>query len=240
MLNYKKMMFGRTAASVGRIDAETARMNTAESRPALLTRKALEQSPLYSEALGIDLAGGGEEAWFAWFIASQLYGGRIAELTAARTFAVFAEEGLLSADAIVTAGRAYLINPVMRRGGYVRYDNRKAEQILRACGTLIERYGGRAGGLHDAATDAADLESRLRRLYGVGPVTANIFLRELRLVWLKADPEPMPIVAQLGRVVDVDTTVYDRKTLAFVRLEAGLLRHRRQLEWRIGAQGSIR
>lgn len=208
-------------------------MITTQPSPVALTREALEHSQLYSEALGIDLAGGGEPAWFSWFIASQLYGGRIAESTAAKTFAVFAEKNLLSATAIVAAGRDYLINPVMRLGGYVRYDNRKSEQILRACATLIENYDGRAAGLHAAAADAPDLEARLRRLYGVGPVTANIFLRELRPVWAKADPEPMPILAELARVVGIDISAYDRKTLTFVRLEAGLLRHRRQLEWRI-------
>jgi hypothetical protein len=34
--------------------------------------------------------------------------------------------------------------------------------------------------------------------YGVGEVTANIFLRELRPYWKKADPEPLPIVRRLA------------------------------------------
>ena len=102
----------------------------------MLSSEDLEQSPLYSEALGIDLASRREEAVFAWFLASQLYGGRIAESIAERTYGVFAAEGLLSPDAIIAAGRERLINPVMRRGGYVRYDNRKIDQILRACHTI--------------------------------------------------------------------------------------------------------
>lgn len=216
-------------------------MVKAERRPLSLTRESLEHSQLYSEALDIDLAGGSESACFSWFVASQLYGGRIAEATAAKTYAVFAEEKLLSPRAIMDAGRDYLINPVMRRGGYVRYDNRKAEQILRACRTLIDDYEGRITALHAAAADAADLEARLKGIYGVGPVTANIFLRELRPFWTKADPAPLPVVAELGLVLGIDTAAYDRKALPFVRLEAGLLRHRRQLEWRIsGPDASAR
>jgi hypothetical protein len=201
----------------------------------VLKREDLEQSQLYSEALGIDLAAGGDEAAFAWFLASLLYGGRIAESIAERTYAVFAAEGLLSPAAIIAAGREHLINPVMRRGGYVRYDNRKVDQILRACHTISEDYGGRLGALHEAAADVADLEARLKAIYGIGPVTANIFLRELRPVWAKADPAPLPVVAGLARVLGIDLAAYDRKDLRFVRLEAGLLRHRRQLEWRIEA-----
>src|SRR5512134_759114 len=148
--------------------------NLGDNRRVVLTREDLEQSQLYSEVLGIDLASGGDDAGFAWFLASQLYGGRIAESIAERTYTVFATEGLLSPAAIIAAGREYLINPVMRRGGYVRYDNRKVDQILRACHTIIEEYGGRVSALHEAAADACDLEARLKAVYGIGPVTANI------------------------------------------------------------------
>ena len=87
--------------------------------------------------------------------------------------------------------------------------------------------------LHEAAADATDLEARLKAIYGIGPVTANIFLRELRPVWAKADPAPLPVVVDLAGVQGIDLRDYDRKSLRFVRVEAGLLRHRRQLEWRI-------
>lgn len=199
----------------------------------MLSREDLEGAQLYSEALGIDLASGTDKAVFAWFLASQLYGGRIAESIAERTYGVFAAEGLLSPAVIIGAGREHLINPVMRRGGYVRYDNRKVDQILRACHTIGDEYGGRISSLHEAAADAADLEARLKAIYGIGPVTANIFLRELRPVWAKADPAPLPVVVDLAGVQGIDLRDYDRKSLRFVRVEAGLLRHRRQLEWRI-------
>lgn len=199
----------------------------------MLNRQDLEQSQLYSEALGIDLASTTEEAVFAWFLAGQLYGGRIAESIAERTYGVFAAEELLSPAAIIEAGREYLINPVMRRGGYVRYDNRKVDQILRACHTIGEEYGGRVTALHEAAADAPDLEARLKAIYGIGPVTANVFLRELRPFWAKADPAPLPVVLDLAEVLGIDLATYERKSLRFARVEAGLLRHRRQLEWRI-------
>jgi hypothetical protein len=41
------------------------------------------------------------------------------------------------------AGRDFLVYPVMREGGYVRYDVRKSRQVLRDCEMLIAGYGGR-------------------------------------------------------------------------------------------------
>ena len=76
----------------------------------------------------------------------------------------------------------------MREGGYVRYDGRKSTQVLRDCEMLIADYGGRLSRLHDAARDARDLEERLLAFYGVGPVTMNIFLRELRPFWARRIP----------------------------------------------------
>jgi NAD(P)-dependent dehydrogenase (short-subunit alcohol dehydrogenase family) len=41
------------------------------------------------------------------------------------------------------------------------------------------------GRLHEAAVGPADLEARLLAFHGVGPITVNIFLRELRPFWEK-------------------------------------------------------
>ena len=88
---------------------------------------------------------------------------------------------------ILAAGWDFLVYPVMREGGYIRYDGRKSTQVLRDCETLMTDYGGSLSRLHDAARDARDLEERLLAFYGVGPVTMNIFLREMRPFWAKAD-----------------------------------------------------
>ena len=116
----------------------------------------------------------------------------------------------------------------MREGGYVRYDGRKSTQVLRDCEALIDAYGGSLGRLHETARDAGDLEQRLLAFYGVGPVTTNIFLRELRPFWVKADPDPLPIVRRLAKRLSIDLARYRRKSLTFTRVEAGLIRHRRE------------
>lgn len=80
---------------------------------------------------------------------------------------------------------------ILDRGGYARYDFKTATKLLAASQALLEQYGGDLNTLHDAARDAADLEARLRNLAkGIGAVTVNIFLRELRGIWEKAHPFP--------------------------------------------------
>lgn len=185
---------------------------------------ALEESPLHSESLGIRLAARREREYFRWFLASLLLGARIGGTIAERTYRAFVDHELTTPQRILAAGWDYLVDPVMREGGYVRYDESKSRQILRDCEALIGEYGGRLSRLHARARDADDLERRLLAFHGVGPVTANIFLRELRPFWAKADPAPLPAVVALARKLGVDLGRYDRKSLRFVRLEAGLIR----------------
>lgn len=219
-------MAGHTIHGVNPERRGVARAGTAGR---LRARRALEQSLLYSEELGIDLAAGGDEVYFRWFLASLLFGGRISETTAKNTYRSFARHGLTRPRKIIDAGWDFLVHPVMRDGGYVRYDGRKSTQILRDCEALVAAYGGRLRRVHEAACDAQDLEQRLLGFFGVGPVTTNIFLRELRPYWAKADPDPLPVVVRLATRMSVNLTRYDRKSLTFSRVEAGLIRRRREL-----------
>ncbi len=192
----------------------------------------LKRSPLFSEELGIDLASGDEDQLFRWFLASLLYGGHIGEAIARRTYQAFSRHDLTTPRGILAAGWEFLVNPIMREGGYVRYDFSKSEQILRDCQTLVDEYDGRLWRVHELARDNGDLEARLLAFYGIGPVTANIFLRELRPFWPKADPSPLPVVTAVAHRLGFDLSRMRRKTLSFVRIEAGLIRMRRQYRGR--------
>jgi hypothetical protein len=161
-------------------------------------------------------------------LASLLFGARISEITAKNTYRSFVRHGLTGPRKILGAGWDFLVNPVMREGGYVRYDGRKSTQVLRDCEMLVADYGGRLSRLHDSARDPSELEQRLLAFYGVGPVTMNIFLRELRPFWTKANPDPLPSVKRLAKRLSIDLNRYPRKSMAFARVEAGLIRRRRE------------
>jgi hypothetical protein len=123
--------------------------------------RTLARSPLYSEELGIDLASGRERELFLWFLASVLFGQRISETIARHTYQAFTRHGLTTPQKVLDAGWDYLVNPVMREGGYVRYDESKSRKLLSACRKLIDEYGGKMGRLHEQAADRRDLEQRL-------------------------------------------------------------------------------
>jgi endonuclease III len=80
---------------------------------------------------------------------------------------------------------------ILDEGGYTRYDFKTADKLLEVMQNLSVMYNGMVSLIHEQAADSKELENRIRELgKGVGEVTANIFLRELRGVWEKADSNP--------------------------------------------------
>lgn len=157
-----------------------------EPSPVIAETRALIRAPLFSDELGIALARNTERECFKWFLASLLFGARISATIARNTIARSSRHGLVTPDAVLDAGWDY------REGGYVRYDGRKSTQVLRDCQALVSEYGGRVKQLDAQSRSPAELEQRLLAFYGVSPITANIFLRELRRFWKNADPAPCP------------------------------------------------
>jgi len=204
-------------------------MRARRSLPSPASAAALRRSRLYSEELGIELSRNTEKELFKWFLASILFGARISESIARHTYQSFARYRLLDPRRILAAGWDFLVNPVLREGGYVRYDEKTAREVLDNCAMLIAEYRGSLRRLHAAARDSKDLEARLLHFYGVGPVTVNIFLRELRPYWKKSDPEPLSLVRQLAARRGLDLDRHRRKSRTFARIEAGLIRSRKNV-----------
>lgn len=150
----------------------------------------------YAEQLGIDLSHGESAEIRKWFLAAMLFGARISEKIAANTYREFERAGILSPRRILDADWNRLVE-ILDRGGYVRYDFKTATKLLEASRALVTEYKGDLNLLHSNATDASDLEQRLKNLAkGIGGVTVNIFLRELRGIWSKANPLPSERVIQ--------------------------------------------
>ena len=167
----------------------------------------------YATALGIDLASPDAGERFKWFLAAMLYGARISELLATRTWHEFAARGLLTPHLIMETGWDGLV-AILDAGGYTRYDYKTATKLLDACTALAHDYGSSLDTLHDIATDPRDLEMRLKALSkGIGDITVAIFLRELRGIWTKADPPLTPLVlnaAQALGYLQLDSDDADR------------------------------
>lgn len=149
----------------------------------------------YPQELGLDIRQA--EDSFKWFLASILFAKRISAKIAIATFKEFESTGLTSPEAILAAGWDRLVE-VLDAGGYVRYDFSTASNLLEGMAKLKKDYGSLEE-LHYRAQDSKDLENRLLEFRGIGPVAVNIFLRELRPIWSKANPRPSPLASQLAK-----------------------------------------
>jgi len=182
----------------------------------------------YSKDLGIRISSGKSNEIFKWFLASKLFGGRISETIAARTYRRFETYGVLSPGAIIETGWDGLVR-ILDEGGYVRYDFSTATRLLQIMKDLLDVWKGDLNKLHDSAKDSKDLEEKLQSLgKGIGPVTCTIFLRELRGIWEKANPpvsEPALIAARYLRILPKEVRGYKRAKSA-----GGALR-RLKTEW---------
>lgn len=119
-----------------------------------------------------------ETELFKWFLACLLFGKPIQQEVAKRTYFEFLKAGLTSPNKILRAGWDKLVK-ILDKGHYVRYDFSTATKLLEVCRELRDRYGS-VSKLIKAAKTRADLSRRLQEFKGIGPVTARIFLRDLK------------------------------------------------------------
>ncbi len=137
--------------------------------------------PAYARSLRIDLASRQETEIFKWFLACLLFGKPIQTEIAERAYRELLAARLVNPQAILRAGWDKLV-ALLDRAHYVRYDFSTATKLLEVCRELKERYGTLSNLLAQAET-ASELSRRLQEFKHIGPVTARIFLREIRPIW---------------------------------------------------------
>jgi endonuclease III len=174
-----------------------------------LIKQRLSSLATYSQQLGIDL--GREEHRFKWLLASILFSKRISSKIAQTTYREFEKEDLVTPEAIINAGYDKVVQ-VLDAGGYVRYDFSTASNLLSMAERLKKKYGS-LDKLYDQAKDSIHLEKRLIEFRGVGPTTINIFLRELKSIWKKANPQISPWARQVMTRLHLEEEALDEPCL---------------------------
>jgi len=134
--------------------------------------------------LGIDLASRKEEELFKWFLACLLFGKPIQTSIAEQAFRAIVAARLCSPDALLGAGWDKLVR-LLDEAHYVRYDFSTATKLLEICGELKRRYGN-VTKLIERSQTPSELFAKLQEFKNVGPVTARIFVREMRPYWRSA------------------------------------------------------
>ncbi len=178
----------------------------------------------YSEMLGIRL--NTNEGVLKWFLAAVLYSKPICESSATKTYKIFEEHKITTAEKILQTGWDGLV-AILDEGGYTRYDFSTADKLLEVFGSLERDYGGSLNRLHDESKDWKDLDTRLKSLgKGIGEITVSIFLRDMRRKWRKVKPKPSPLVHLAMKKFGIkDLEKFSKeKDIDIVRLETAMLR----------------
>lgn len=132
--------------------------------------------------LGIKLDKPTDAAVFRWLIACQLFGARISQDIAARTFGELDKAGLLTPRKLAAADWQRLVD-LLGAGGYKRYDESTARELQEVGRLALDKYDGKLTRLRNGVTSRKELAERAREFKGIGPTAADIFVRELAPAW---------------------------------------------------------
>jgi 3-methyladenine DNA glycosylase/8-oxoguanine DNA glycosylase len=126
--------------------------------------------------LGIDTST--DQGLFDWFLASLLFGRPVPQKVAASAFQKFREDGWDSPERF-TADDQHPLWHELWEGDYHRMSSVMSEELRDVMRALIADYDGSVARLVRTATTREEISQRLQRFKGVGPKTAEIFLREV-------------------------------------------------------------
>lgn len=196
---------------------------------------------LYSQELNIDLSSKKPGELFKWLVAAMLFGARISEEIAIRTYKVLEKHKALTPQAILKYNVSGLI-PMMGEGGYTRYDGKTSNELVQVSMQILQNYNGDLNKLHKKAKNPFDLEKLLGELYSVGPVTRTIFLREMFGIWPKAQPKLGKFEKMAVRYLKLPTNLmewwqkckvksYDYRNLLVTLFKIGKLLHKKKPLW---------
>jgi hypothetical protein len=126
--------------------------------------------------LGIDT--NTDQGLFDWFLASMLFGRPVPQSTAVSSWHRLQDDGWTTAEHYL--GEDY--HPLWHElwiGNYHRMGSVMTEELRAVMGKLVSDYAGSVGNLVRSAISRENLSVRVQEFKGIGPKTAEIFLREV-------------------------------------------------------------
>lgn len=118
-----------------------------------------------------------EDDMFRWFLLAYLFGKPIQSSVAAKTWRVLVDHHLDTPWAILEASDRQLVG-YLHQGGYTRYQHVMARALHTCMDQLVHGYDGSIMYMLSIAQSEDECAKLLQKLYGVGPKTAEIFMRE--------------------------------------------------------------
>lgn len=119
----------------------------------------------------------GDDDLFCWFLLTYLLGKPIQSTVAVKTWRLFIDNKLDLPWAILDLSDRKLVQ-VLHQGGYTRYQHVMTHALKTCMQQLVDFYDGSLTLMIEQSENEEELSKRLQKLYGVGPKTAEIFMRE--------------------------------------------------------------
>ncbi len=190
------------------------------SRDEFILKLVEKYGKRYSTRFHIDL----EKEPFKWFLLAVLFGARIKEDIALRTYKMFEIYNVTTPERIIEEGWDSLVS-ILDSGGYTRYDFKTATKLLELAENLRNKS---LEEIHKTAKDFEDLVTKLKSLAkGIGDTTVGIFLREMVGVWEKAKPYPSKLARLAAKNMGIrDIEAFWRENLKgmdYARFESMLV-----------------
>jgi hypothetical protein len=168
-------------------DTARAPKGRAPTRKATVRALLDDAGTTYAEQAGIRLRNT-PQPLYQLLVLSVLLSAPIRADTAVAASRALTEAGCRDARRMADATWQQRVD-ALGRGGYRRYDESTATRLGEGAGLVLERWGGDLRRLREAAGgDLGELRRLLREVPGLGPVGADIFLREAQEVWPEVAP----------------------------------------------------
>lgn len=119
----------------------------------------------------------GDDDMFRWFLLTYLLGKPIQSTVAVKTWKLFINQKRDTPWGILDMSDRQLTT-LLHQGGYTRYQHVMTHALKTSMQQLISMYEGSLFIMLEDSADESQLSKRLQTLFGVGPKTAEIFMRE--------------------------------------------------------------
>jgi len=171
----------------------------------------------FAEDIEADVAADTAEAMFRLLVFATLASARIRSSAALEASKALFDEGWTSPGAMADSTWEQRVR-VLNQHGYARYDESTARILGESCQYLLDTYDGDVRGVRGAADHNRDREHALIiQIKGIGPVGADIFLREAQAGWDELIPYVDARTRQTAR--ELGLSADPRKLLALVERE---------------------
>lgn len=140
-------------------------------------RRSKRAKPVhYASDFDLDVLSGDDDM-FRWFLMTFLLGKPIQSTVAVKTWQLFIDRKLDTPWAILDLSDRQLVS-LLHQGGYTRYQHVMTKALKTCMQQLVTMYEGSLYLMLDSSENEDELSKRLQKLYGVGPKTTEIFMRE--------------------------------------------------------------